>query len=432
MGVTFENINQLAIAMLSIHSSPMGPLGTRDTGGMSVCIREVSRHLGQNGHEVDIFTFQPGEDQSLYPNVRLIHLNHEPATRQIKKEDIPSILPQVFEALDRYRRQEGRNYDLIHSHYWLSGIVGAMAQTQWHRPHITMFHTLAKVKNNTASGENEPDRRIAHEKWLAKTADYIIVPTVREKQNLMRHYSARTSHIGIIPCGVNLDLFKPRDGRRMRQTLGIPAQAPMLLYVGRFAPLKGLDQLVAASARLQQPSGAKATARDLHLVLVGGDGPTAPATVELQQQAASLDMTRRIHFAGGVDQDQLPDFYSAADLVVLPSHYESFGLVVLEALACGTPVAATKVGVVDAMVREGINGTVINAPDADSIVSAVDRLLVLFERSRPSRQRIRESVRDFEWRPIARQTADTYARVMTSYNPAQTTPPQEYQTGIIP
>lgn len=430
MGVTFENTNQLAIAMLSIHSSPMGPLGTRDTGGMSVCIREVSRHLGQNGHEVDIFTFQPGADQNLYPNVRLIHLNHEKATRQINKEDIPSLLPQVFEALDRYRRQEGRDYDLIHSHYWLSGIVGAMAQTQWHRPHITMFHTLAKVKNNTASGENEPDRRIAHEKWLAKTADYIIVPTVREKQNLMRYYSAQPNHIGIIPCGVNLDLFKPRDGRQVRETLGIPAQAPMLLYVGRFAPLKSLDQLVAATARLNRDPGAKTAPRDFHLVLVGGDGPTAPATKELQQQAASLDMTRRVHFAGRVDQDQLPEFYSAGDLVVLPSHYESFGLVVLEALACGTPVAATRVGVVDAVVREGINGTIIAGPDADSIAAAVDRTLVHFKPSRPSRQRIRELVTDFEWRHIARQTADTYTRVLTKHRSLTTPSNMDRQNSI--
>lgn len=422
--LTSQSKKGLAIAMLSIHSSPMGPLGTRDTGGMSVYISEVSRHLGQNGHEVDIFTFQPGEDRDLYPNVRLIHLTIENAGHRLTKENMASHLPQIFEALDRYRKQEGRDYDLIHSHYWLSGGVGAMAQTRWQRPHITMFHTLAKVKNNTASGENEPDRRIAHEKWLAKTADYIVVPTDREKQNLVRFYSAQPTRIGILPCGVNLDLFKPGDGQAVRETLGIPVQAPMLLYVGRFAPLKGLDQLVAAAGQLNQRYP------ELHLVLAGGDGPSAPTTVEVQRQADSLDMTRRIHFAGGIDQDQLPSYYSAADLVVLPSHYESFGLVVLEALACGTPVAATDVGVVDAVIREGINGTVIAAPDAQSIVSAVDRMLVRLDKDRPSRQTLRESVTDFEWGHIARQTADVYTQVIASHNPALTPPPQEWQTSI--
>jgi len=412
--------------MLSIHSSPMGPLGTRDTGGMSVYIREVSRHLGQNGHEVDIFTFQPGEDRDLYPNVRLIHLTIENAGHRLTKENMASHLPRVFEALDRHRMRDDRDYDLIHSHYWLSGGVGAMAQTRWQRPHITMFHTLAKVKNNTASGENEPDGRIAHERWLAKTVDHMIVPTAREKQNLVRYYGARPAHIGIIPCGVNLDLFKPRDGQLVREIMGIAAQAPMLLYVGRFAPLKGLDQLVAAAAQLR-PSYP-----DLHLVLVGGDGPSAPATVELQHQTASLDMTRRIHFAGGIDQDQLPSYYSAADLVVLPSHYESFGLVVLEAMACGTPVAATNVGVVDAVVREGINGTVIAGPDTESIVSAVDRTLPGIGQDRFSRQTIRDTVTGFDWCHIARQTADTYNQVMASHNQAQTPQPQECQTGIIP
>jgi D-inositol-3-phosphate glycosyltransferase len=409
-----SNQKGLRIAMLSIHSSPTGPLGTRDTGGMSVYIREVARHLGQNNHKVDIFTFQPGEDQNLYPNVRLIHLTIENTGLELKKEEIPSHLPRVFEALDHYRRQDGRDYDLIHSHYWLSGMVGTMAQTRWQRPHVTMFHTLAKAKNNTASGENEPDWRVAHEKWLTKTADYIVVPTVREKENLVRYYSAQPTRIGIIPCGVDLDLFRPchpREGQQVRETLGIPAQAPMLLYVGRFAPLKGLDQLVAAAPQLRKRYP------ELHLVLMGGDGPTAPATVALQRQADSLDMTRRIHFAGRVDQDQLPSYYSAADLVVLPSHYESFGLVVLESLACGTPVAATSVGVAAEVIQEELNGVIIAAPDVQNIASAVDRLFHRPEQEWPSRQAIRESVRRFDWRSITKNVAEIYTNLVAHHEP---------------
>lgn len=393
--------------MLSIHSSPIGPLGTRDTGGMSVYVRELARWLGQYGHQVDIFTCASPdavEAAMLYPNVRLINLApNGPA--EIGKEQLPLHLNAVFEALEAYRRKHALSYDLIHSHYWISGVVGVMAQVHWECPHLTMFHTLGMVKNSTASGEKEPDRRIAHEHRLARAVDMIVVPASREHENLVSLYNVETQKIRIIPCGVNLELFQPLKRSACRRQLGIGPDSAVALFVGRFAPLKGIDALMGAIADLKNKF-------DLQLVVVGGDGPEAPDTQSLTRLVKALGIQDRVTFAGRIDQKDLPVYYSACDLLVVPSHYESFGLVVLEAIACGTPVVSTAVGAVETIVQPGINGTVVDKPTRDRVARGIARILErpYDERKRPDT--IRDTVSHCGWDRMAAEVIETYGELI--------------------
>ncbi len=394
--------------MLTIHSSPLGPLGTRNTGGMSVYVRELAKWLGHLGHRVDIFTYIRADAQNpvaLYPNVRLIHLAPKGGA-EIVKEQLPLHLNTVFEALESYRRNRALTYDLIHSHYWLSGVVGAMAQTHWHCPHVTMFHTLGMAKNSTASGESEPDRRIAHERWLVKAADMVVVAAARERENLIQFYKAEGSRIKVIPCGVSLDHFKPLDRKACRRQLGIPLDRAVALFVGRFAPLKGIDALLGAIADLKKKMA------NLHLLVVGGDGPQAASTQTLARLATALDIQDRVTFTGPIDQLILPNYYGACDFLVIPSHYESFGLVVLEAMACGRPVVATPVGAVETIIKPGINGLIVDRPNRDMVAQGITRVLEEFCDAGLDPGKIRATVADCGWNQMATALGETFSELI--------------------
>lgn len=402
----------MRIAMFSIHSSPLGPLGSRNTGGMSVYIRELARMLGERGHHIDIYTCAHGRavEVKLHQTVRLVHLEQSGDT-PLAENQLARHLNTIFHKLEAHRKTKGRNYDLVHSHYWLSGVLGVMAQARWRRPHVTMFHTLGVLKNKTAARENASDLRIAHEHWIAKVADRVIVPTPKEHRNLLLHYHAPADRVVTIPCGVDLDRFRPLNRKATRLALGIPPQADVVLYVGRFAPLKGIDQLIQAVADLIP------VFPELHLLVVGGDGPDAASNRDLSQLAHKLGINSRVTFAGRVEQQGLPLYYSAADLLALPSHYESFGLVVLESLACGTPVAATPVGVVDTLINPGLNGEIIATPHHGHVADAIARLL-----SRPFGRRlrgeaVRHTVNAYDWGRVAGRMADTYAQLLDTHDP---------------
>jgi D-inositol-3-phosphate glycosyltransferase len=404
-------IPSLRIAMFCIHSSPLGPLGTQDTGGMSVYVRELAKWLGHWGHRVDIFSYtgtQAGTLQ-LYPNVRLVLLV-PPNGRRVTKAQLPRHLDTVFNAIADYCQRHNCVYDLIHSHYWLSGMVGAMAQARWRRPHITMFHTLGMVKNNTASGENESEARIAHERWLAAAADAIVVPADRERRHLLDLYRADPLKIRVIPCGVDLELFQPGDRKAWRRLHGIAPDAEVALYVGRFAPLKGIDTLLEAVADL------KSEWPRLHLLVVGGDGPDSQNARALVRMVRELGIQDRVTFKGRVDQSALPGYYNACDFLAVPSHYESFGLVILEALACGTPVVTTPVGAVETIIRPEHNGIIIEAHGRGRLAEGMARLLSA-SRSRPfSPLKVRATVLHYGWDRIAASMIETYQELMTAHD----------------
>ncbi len=401
----------LRIAMLSVHSSPLGPLGSQNTGGMSVYVSELSRWLGRKGHRIDIYTYSPGtaETIALHPNVRLIHLlgGNRP---EVAKAQLPFRLEEVFATLERHRQKIGATYDLIHSHYWLSGVVGAMARDRWRVPHLITFHTLGAVKNDTTPAENEPLGRIARERQLVQSADGVIVPAAGEKVHLVTYYDAPREKVATIACGVNLDRFQPRPQTDARQRLGMAPREEVVLYVGRFAPLKGVGALLQAVAVL------KAQRPQLKLVLVGGDGPDAESDKALMAQARTLGIEERVIFVGRIKPDRLADYYAAADFLALPSHYESFGLVVLEALACGTPVLATPVGIAQSIIAEGVNGTLVDGPAADAVARGMQRLLTRPDDMRPSQARVRATVARYGWDRAAAAMARHYVGAVEAFD----------------
>ena len=270
--------------MLSIHSDPIGELGTRDTGGMSVYIRELARELGRRGHLIDIYTrSQEDQEQSvkqLFENVRLIHLAI-PEGDSLSKLALNPYLPRFFQALKYFCAAENLVYDLIHSHYWLSGRLGIWAQRLWNWPHITTFHTLGTAKNLTGTGEPEPGFRIAAEKEIVSACQRIIAPTARERSNLIRLYGASEAKIGVVPCGVDLKIFFPQEKTAARNKLGLDPRDLLLLYVGRFDPLKGLNNLLKAMTCLENNHG-------IRLVIVGGDGNTTPEYQTLARDIRKL------------------------------------------------------------------------------------------------------------------------------------------------
>jgi D-inositol-3-phosphate glycosyltransferase len=399
--------DQLRIAMFSIHSSPIGELGTKNTGGMSVYIRELARQLGTRGHRVDIYTRLNGTKNNqiidLFDNVRLIHLSAG-NNGHVHKLDLYYYLSDFFRALERFKHDEGLHYDLIHSHYWLSGRLGSWVQDCWNIPHIVMFHTLGIVKNIFGVSEKEPDFRIATEKKLTETSQRILAPTDREKENLITYYHAPTEKIGVVPCGVNLDLFQPMDRAAARRQLGFGANESILLYVGRFDPIKGIDRLLKAASYLRHH-------QQLRLVIIGGDGPDTPEYRNLKRLSGKLGIQNAVTFVGRIEQKKLPPYYSAADLLVVPSYYESFGLVGLESLACGTPVVAFKVGAMGSILHDGENGYLVATDSPRALAVSIDKIIAMAANQMLSPDKIRASVLKYGWSKVAAVIIDEYADV---------------------
>ena len=402
--------SQLRIAMLSAHSCPVGTLGAKDTGGMSVYIVEIARELGKQGHLVDAYTrvHDPKDPQiiNLGQNARLIHLRAG-EVEQIPKLAVYSYLPDFARNLENFRKHNDLQYDLVFSHYWLSGWVGEYLQQWWHVPHITMFHTLGAVKNTIGIGEDEPELRIETERDLAQNCHHIIAPTEKEKEELILHYGASPARISVIPCGVNLELFQPVDKEMAKQELGF-GDDKIILFVGRVEPLKGIEQLLKTMPYLQNSQGTK-------LVLIGGDENSQYEMERLQRLSRDLHIEDSVTFLGSIKQERLPYFYSAADVCVIPSYYESFGLVTLESLACGTPVVATDVGDFKNIIHQVDTGYVVmdNAPH--HLAEKIASLLSKPSSDMKSALSIRESVTEFSWSNIAQQIIKQCQEVLDNY-----------------
>jgi D-inositol-3-phosphate glycosyltransferase len=387
--------NRMKIAMLSVHSCPVGTLGTKDTGGMSVYIVELARELGRKGHLVDIYTrvHDPRDRQTenLADNVRLIHLKAG-EDQPMHKLAIYPHLPDFSCALEAFRKQDGAVYDLVFSHYWLSGWVGQYLKLWWQVPNIVMFHTLGAAKNAIGIGESSPDLRIETERDLAINCRYIIAPTEREKEAVAFYYGANPDKIGVVPCGVNLELFRPVSRAEARRELGFGSEK-VVLYVGRLDPLKGPEQLIKAMSLLENGG-------DSRLVIVGGDENNLYKE-ELLELAGGLGIADSISFTGPVRQDRLPGFYSAADVCVVPSYYESFGLVALEALACGSPVVSTDVGAAASIIRQGEAGYLAEDNEPHHLAEKIDLVLSRPPRDEATALSIRRSVTGYNWQSVA-------------------------------
>jgi len=403
------------VAMISYHTSPLAPLGGSETGGMNVYVRQLSRELGQRGFLVDVFTRR--QDASTPEviadgeNVRVVHLEAGPR-RPVDKGRLHQHLDEFEESLIRFASGGGLTYDLLHSHYWLSGRVALRLQERWGLPHVTMFHTLGEVKNRARVTEHEAPLRIQVEHRLARQADRIVCASQHEKHLLARLYDTNPEHVAVVPCGVDLDLFRPQDKEAARRALGPPLAGAerIILFVGRIEPLKGIDILINAAAQLGEES-------DFHVLIVGGDKRSQQQVSHLQELASDLGIGERVCFLGAVDHEQLPLYYNAADVCVVPSFYESFGLVALEAMACGTPVVASRVGGLTGTVRDGETGYLISWRCPEPFAERLELLLGNDALRRRFGEAAREVVERYRWANVAEAMVALYRELLGETRP---------------
>ncbi len=360
----------MRIAMLSFHTCPLATLGGKDTGGMNVYVRDLTRELGRRGLRVDVFTrsqdeHQPHVKEDLGYGNRVIHIPAGPEV-PLPKDILYEHVPEFVGGVREFARGQGQAYDLIHSHYWLSGVAARSLRAAWDAPFIQMFHTLGQMKNRVAQTpvERESELRLRVETELIGQADQIIVSTLAEQTQLQWLYDAntRSGNITVIPPGVDTAMFYPRSAAEAKARLGIDPNFKLLLFVGRIEPLKGVETLLRAVALLNERG--LCDCATLCLSIIGGDPATQNVEMDrLQALRAELGLAELVTFLGKQDQDALPDYYAAAEAVIMPSHYESFGMVALEAMACGTPVIASEVGGLAFLVRDGETG--FHVPDRD-------------------------------------------------------------------
>lgn len=406
------------IAMLSVHTCPMAALGGKETGGMNVYVRELSRELGAQGLSVDIYTRSQdaaGERvRDLWPNVRVIRLPAGPE-EPYNKNLVYNHLPQFVRGLRQFASAEGISYDLAHSHYWLSGWVAREMAREHRLPTVHMFHTLGRMKNSVARSEAEKETttRIRVEDELMRDMDRIVAATSLDKAQMIELYAADVHKIEVIPLGVDLKLFKPISRDKAMSTIGLdlPQGHRLLLFVGRLDPLKGLDTLLHAICKLSEME--PELAKTLCLAVIGGDADESNQGMEgdlecLEKLKSEAGITGLVAFLGSRAQEMLPYYYSAAEVCIVPSHYESFGLVALEAMACGTPVIASRVGGLQITVEDGITGLFVPAGDADALAEKLKQVLV--DRDLRARMSVNARLRAqaYTWRSVSDRIIHLY------------------------
>lgn len=411
----------MRVAMISLHTSPLATLGGKDAGGLNVYVRELSRQLGRRDIAVDIFTRRTTADAPeqvpLARNVRVVYLTAGPA-EPVDKNSLFDLTPGFADALVDFAEREEIRYDVLHSHYWLSGWAGYLARERLGVPLVHMFHTLGKMKNLVARGDDdrELDIRIDTERQLMGLVDSLVAANPSDRAQMVCYYGASDTKICTIPLGVDLSLFQPLPRMAARAELGL-GPGPLLLFVGRIEALKGIDTLLEAQARLieSRPAGQPAPC----LLIVGGQvRPGERPGGELGRLLALRDALRlepHVCFVGSQPQEKLPLFYAAADVVAMPSLYESFGLVAIEAMACGTPVVASRVGGLAYTVQHEVSGLLVPERDPAALAAALDRLLTdPAERDRLGRHAV-EVARHFSWPVVADMVEQVYANLVDGF-----------------
>ncbi|QJY46260.1 D-inositol-3-phosphate glycosyltransferase [Pseudonocardia broussonetiae] len=422
-GVTLQR-RPRRVSVLSVHTSPLEQPGTGDAGGMNVYIVETARRMAQRGVEVEVFTRATSSEHppvaELAPGVLVRHIAAGPF-EGLGKNDLPSQLCAFTAGVLRAEaRHDPGHYDVVHSHYWLSGQVGWLARDRWGVPLVHSAHTLARVKNAAlaAGDEPEPMVRVIGEDQVVAEADRLIGNTESEARELVELYGADPGRVVTIPPGVDLDRFVPGDRAAARRALGIAPGAVVLAFVGRIQPLKAPDVLLRAAAEmLRRDPGLRA-----RLVVLVAGGPSGSGLAEptsLQQLGASLGITDVLRFLPPQRGAGLVDVYRAADLVAVPSHNESFGLVALEAQACGTPVVAARVGGLPVAVADGRSGLLVpghgSGQWADALRAALLRRDVLGAAAVGHARR-------FSWDRTTESLLDTYAGAAAEFAERQGVP----------
>jgi D-inositol-3-phosphate glycosyltransferase len=404
------------VAMLSVHTCPLATLGGKKTGGMNVYVRDVGRELGRRGIEVDVFTRSENPAVShvtaLGDKARVVHVPAGPESH-VGPAEIYPYLPQFVDGVRRFAAESGLHYDVIFSHYWLSGWAAHELRAQWGVPVVQMFHTLGRMKNRIAqqAHDREEDIRIFTETDIMSWADRLVAATPAEHAQMLWLYRADRRKIDIVPPGVDLERFRPLPPDDAKGHIGVLGHHRMLLFVGRIEPLKGVDTLLRAVAILRDQN--PTLLEDLCVCVIGGDPEDEPPDAEmvrLRSLREELNLRDRVTFLGARDQDMLHYYYSAAEMLIMPSDYESFGMVALEAMACGTPVIASEVGGLAFLVQDGETGFHVPNQEPEALA---DRIRIIL--SEPGKRAqmgaaAHQLAQEYGWPQIGDRLLDVFER----------------------
>ncbi len=411
----------MRIAMLSYHTCPLATLGGKDTGGMNVYVRDLTRELGRHGVGVDVFTRSQDEHvphvlHDLGYGNRIVHIPAGPEV-PLDKSVLLKHVGTFVENIQDFAAAKQLQYDLLHSHYWLSGLAGLELRERWGLPLVQMFHTFALMKNRVAKadGDSEPDERVEAERRLLKEADRVVAATQAEVAQIQWLYQTGTDKVVVIPPGVDTAHFYPIDVDEAREFISMKEDTRMILFVGRIEALKGIDTLIKAMAQLQD-EGFLAK-HPICVAIIGGEAGVSEEKLSaemarLQALRVEAGLDDIVQFLGKRDQDTLQYYYSAAEMVVVPSHYESFGLVALEAMACGTPVVASETGGLAFLVRDGETGFHVPAGNITALAERIKQLLTdEMLRTRMARN-ASAYARQYDWSMISDQVLDLYGALV--------------------
>jgi len=407
----------MRVAMISMHTSPLQQPGSGDAGGMNVYVLNTARELARQGVEVDIFTRatrpSQGEVVDVEKGLRVINIVAGPYDG-LEKEALPTQLAAFAGGVVQFHRCNDVDYDLIHSHYWLSGQVGWLLRDLWEVPLVHTAHTLAAVKNAHRGDDDSPEseaRRIC-EQQLVDNAEVLVVNTQEETLDLIDHYDADPDRIAVVTPGTDTALFTPgtdRNTERSRRLLGIPLDAELVAFVGRLQQFKGPQVLIRATAEMLRRN----PERKLRVIICGGASGAATTERQYMNLAAELGVSRRVRFLDPRSPEELVTIYQAADIVAVPSYNESFGLVAMEAQACGTPVVAARVGGLPVAVSEGETGVLVDGHDTGDWADALENLLDDDDtRLRMATDAVQHAA-NFSWSNSAAQLAAVYAEALS-------------------
>jgi D-inositol-3-phosphate glycosyltransferase len=399
-----------------VHTSPLDQPGAGDAGGMNIYVVESAERMAAMGVSVDIFTRRHNPDLpdivELSSGVRVRHLNIGACSAT--KEELPALIPNLSEAFSKVLENE--KYDVLHSHYWISGKVAMPVAKKFGIPLAHTMHTMARVKNmNLAEGERpEPMIRVQGETQVVAAADALIANTDAEAASLVSLYEACPDNVSVVSPGVDLYTFTAGSGRKAaREAVGLPQDAHILAFVGRIQPHKGPEVLIRAVAEMLSHSPHLRT--KLITIIMGGASGSGLGEVErLKDLVSWLNISDVVRFENPVPRAQIPQWYRAADLVCVPSYSESFGLVALEAQACGTPVVATAVGGLRTAVADGISGVLVDGHDPRAWSSVLARLIQEPQRRVLLSMGAIEHASHFGWDATARGTLDIYDRIIAT------------------
>jgi len=405
------------VAFLSEHASPVALLGSVDAGGQNVYVDEVSRQLVRHGYLVDVFTRRDNAESpdviEWAPGVRIINLAVGSA-EFVPKDDLWPLMPEFRDAVARFAEHTSTRYDLLHGNFWMSGWVAAQLGERFGLPVMQIFHATGKTKRrHQQEADTSPAERIAVECEVVLSVDRIIAQCPAEETELIDDYAADPDRVIIIPSAVNVERYRPVNKAETRQRLGLPADAPIVGYIGRMLPRKDPRNIVRALALLTESSDQPVT-----LLLVGGetcepDPIATPEIGELQRLAAKLGIADRLIFTGKRQPDELRDYYSAVDVAVTTPWYEPFGLTPLEAMACGTPIIGSAVGGITYTVEDGKTGYLVPPHDPETLALRLRQVLsdpdLQARMGRAGRARV---VRDFTWETVGTRTAALYDEVL--------------------